>query len=106
MKLACVKALADLVFKDTSDLFSSIYTQEDLSFGPSYIIPKPFDPRLVMELPVAVALATMETGFATRPLKDLEAYKQELSEFVYRSSLLMKPIFSRAKKNTQPHRLC
>ncbi|MBI2707362.1 MAG: NADP-dependent malic enzyme, partial [Proteobacteria bacterium] len=98
MKLACVKALAGLVFKDTSDIVSSIYTQEELSFGANYIIPKPFDPRLVMELPVAVAIAAMETGVATRPLQDLEAYKQELSEFVYRSSLLMKPIFTRAKK--------
>lgn len=98
MKLACVKALAGLVFKDTSDIVSSIYTQEELSFGANYIIPKPFDPRLVMELPIAVAIAAMETGVATRPLQDLEAYKQELSEFVYRSSLLMKPIFTRAKK--------
>lgn len=98
MKLACVKALADLVFKDTSDIVSSIYAQEDLSFGPNYIIPKPFDPRLVLEIPPAVAAAAMETGVATRPLQDLDAYKQELSGFVYRSSLLMKPIFTQAKK--------
>ncbi len=103
MKLACVNALADLVFKDTSDVVSSIYTEEKLSFGPHYIIPKPFDPRLLMELPLAVALAAMKTGVATRPLADVEAYKQQLSEFVYRSSLLMKPIFSRAKK--KPRRL-
>ncbi len=98
MKLACVKALAGLVFKDTSDIVSSIYAQEELSFGPNYIIPKPFDPRLVLEIPPAVAIAAMETGVATRPLQDLEAYKQELSGFVYRSSLVMKPIFTRAKK--------
>lgn len=97
MKLACVKALADLTLQDPSDVVASIYTQEDLRFGPHYIIPKPFDPRLVIELPPAVAMAAMETGIATRPLEDIEAYKQKLSEFVYRSSLIMKPIFSRAK---------
>jgi len=97
MKLACVHALADLTHKDPSDVVTSIYSHEDLTFGPNYIIPKPFDPRLVTELPPAVAKAAMETGVATRPLQDFEAYKQQLSEFVYRSSLIMKPIFSRAK---------
>jgi malate dehydrogenase (oxaloacetate-decarboxylating)(NADP+) len=98
MKLACVSALASLVHQETSDIVSSLYTQEDLRFGPQYIIPKPFDPRLVMELPLAVAVAAIKTGVATRPIQDLDAYKQKLSEFVYRSSLIMKPIFSRAKK--------
>lgn len=97
MKLACVRALADLTLRDPSDVVASIYTQEDLRFGPNYIIPKPFDPRLVIELPLAVAQAAMNTGIATRPLQDIEAYKQTLSEFVYRSSLIMKPIFSHAK---------
>lgn len=97
MKLACVRALADLTHRDPSDVVASIYTQEDLRFGPNYIIPKPFDPRLVIEIPLAVAQAAMKTGVATRPLQDSEAYKQTLSEFVYRSSLIMKPIFSRAK---------
>lgn len=97
MKLACVKALAELTHKEPSDIVTSIYTHEDLRFGPHYIIPKPFDPRLVTELPPAVAEAAMQTGVATRPLQDIEAYKQQLSEFVYRSSLVMKPIFSRAK---------
>jgi malate dehydrogenase (oxaloacetate-decarboxylating)(NADP+) len=103
MKLACVKALAELVLKDASDIVSTIYAKENLSFGPHYIIPKPFDPRLVVDLSVAVAKAAMETGVATRPLEDIEAYKQRLSEFVYRSSLVMKPIFTRAKQN--PKRL-
>lgn len=98
MKLACVHALADLTLRDPSDVVASIYTQEDLRFGANYIIPKPFDPRLVLELPIAVAQAAMDTGVATRPLQDVEAYKQTLSEFVYRSSLIMKPIFSRAKE--------
>lgn len=98
MKLACVRALADLTHQDPSDVVASIYAQEDLRFSPNYIIPKPFDPRLVTELPPAVAKAAMETGVATRPIQDFAAYKQQLSEFVYRSSLIMKPIFSRAKK--------
>lgn len=98
MKLACVRALADLTLRDPSDVVASIYTQEDLRFGPNYIIPKPFDPRLVIEIPLAVAQAAMDTGVATRPLQDVEAYKQTLSEFVYRSSFIMKPIFSRAKQ--------
>jgi malate dehydrogenase (oxaloacetate-decarboxylating)(NADP+) len=99
MKLACVHALADLTHRDPSDMVTSIYAQEDLRFGPNYIIPKPFDPRLVLELPLAVAEAAMKTGVATRPLTDRESYKQTLSEFVYRSSFIMKPIFSRAKAN-------
>ncbi len=103
MKLACVHALADLTLKDPSDVVTSIYAHEDLRLGPKYIIPKPFDPRLVIELPPAVAQAAMQTGVATRPIQDMEAYKQQLSEFVYRSSLVMKPIFSCAK--AMPRRL-
>ncbi|MBL8676224.1 MAG: NADP-dependent malic enzyme [Alphaproteobacteria bacterium] len=99
MKLACVKALADLTHQDPSDVVTAIYTHEDIQFGQNYIIPKPFDPRLITELPPAVAHAAMKTGVATRPISDLEAYKQKLSEFVYRSSLVMKPIFSLAKAN-------
>lgn len=97
MKLACVRALAELTHKEPSDVVTSIYSQENIRFGPHYIIPKPFDPRLVTELPPAVAQAAMETGVALRPIEDMNAYKQKLSEFVYRSSLVMKPIFSRAK---------
>ncbi|MDK3159510.1 NADP-dependent malic enzyme [Kamptonema cortianum] len=99
MKLACVRALADLTHQDPSDVVTAIYTQEDIQFGQNYIIPKPFDPRLITELPPAVADAAMKTGVATRPISDLGAYKQKLSEFVYRSSLVMKPIFSLAKAN-------
>jgi malate dehydrogenase (oxaloacetate-decarboxylating)(NADP+) len=99
MKLACVRALADLTHQDPSDVVTAIYTHEDVQFGQNYIIPKPFDPRLITELPPAVARAAMETGVATRPISDLEAYKQKLSEFVYRSSLVMKPIFTFAKAN-------
>ncbi len=84
MELACVHALAELVFKDTSDLISSIYIPEEVTFGPQYIIPKPFDPRLIIDLPLAVAKAAMQTGVATRPLQDLEAYKQQLLALVSR----------------------
>ncbi len=97
MKLACVKALAELTHKEPSDVVTSIYSQENIQFGPQYIIPKPFDPRLITELPPAIAKAAMETGVAHRPIEDMNAYKQQLSEFVYRSSLVMKPIFTRAK---------
>lgn len=99
MKLACVRALAEMTLKEPSDIVTAIYTQEDLNFGPQYIIPKPFDPRLIMEIPPAVAQAAIDTGVASRPLSDMEAYKQKLSQFIYRSSLLMKPIFSQAKEN-------
>ncbi len=97
MKVACVHALADLARQDTSDVVKTIYAREDLRFGPGYIIPKPFDPRLMIEVSPAVAEAAMQSGVATRPIKDMEAYKQHLSEFVYRSSLVMKPIFTQAK---------
>lgn len=97
MKLACVEALAGLALQEPSDVVASIYSQEELTFGSNYIIPKPFDPRLVTELPPAVAQAAMRTKVAMRPLEDVEAYKQQLSEFVYRSSLIMRPIFASAK---------
>ena len=103
MKLACVRALADLTHQDPSDIVTAIYTQEDIRFGSNYIIPKPFDPRLITELPPAVVQAAMDTKVATRPIADLEAYKQRLSGYVYRSSLVMKPIFTRAK--SKPLRL-
>lgn len=98
MKLACVHALADLVLEEPSEVVSAIYSGEDLSFGIDYIIPKPFDPRLVSRIAPAVAKAAMETGVATSPIEDFKAYYQQLSELVFRSSLIMKPIFSQAKE--------
>src|SRR3546814_12499270 len=71
---------------------------ESRSFGPDYLIPSPFDPRLVMEIAPAVAKAAMESGVATRPIEDLEAYRQNLQRFVFRSGLIMKPLFQRAKE--------
>ncbi|MEI8295900.1 MAG: NADP-dependent malic enzyme, partial [Alphaproteobacteria bacterium] len=98
MKIACVHALAKLAQAESSDVVSGAYGGEIHRFGPEYIIPKPFDPRLIVELSSAVAEAAMNTGVATRPLKNLEAYRQRLGEFVYRSDMLMRPIFTQAKK--------
>ncbi|WP_145475749.1 NADP-dependent oxaloacetate-decarboxylating malate dehydrogenase [Yersinia similis] len=98
MKLACVHAIADLALAEQSDVVASAYGEQDLSFGPEYIIPKPFDPRLIVKIAPAVAKAAMESGVATRPITDFNAYVEKLSEFVYKTNLFMKPIFSQAKK--------
>jgi len=103
MKLACVQALADLAMAEPSDVVQRAYVGESLTFGPEYLIPKPFDPRLVIELSSAVARAAMDSGVATRPLEDLGAYRRSLSQFVFRSSGVMEPIFEKAKE--QPRRL-
>ncbi len=99
MKIACVKALADLTHAESSDVVSNAYGGEVHRFGSDYIIPKPFDPRLSVVLPHAVAQAAMETGVATRPIEDLEAYKLKLQSFIYRSSMVMRPVISQAKAN-------
>ncbi len=99
MKLACVHAIAQLARAEMSDVVNMAYGNDDLNFGRDYIIPKPFDPRLIMEIAPAVAKAAMETGVATRPIKDLDNYKQNLSQYVYRSGLAMKPIFIRAQSD-------
>ncbi|MFK3839263.1 NADP-dependent oxaloacetate-decarboxylating malate dehydrogenase [Serratia sp. NPDC087055] len=98
MKLACVHAIADLALAEQSDVVASAYGDQDLSFGPEYIIPKPFDPRLIVKIAPAVAKAAMESGVATRPIEDFDAYVEKLSEFVYKTNLFMKPIFAQAKK--------
>jgi len=98
MKLACVKAIAELAQAEQSDIVAMAYEGEEISFGPDYIIPKPFDPRLITSIAPAVAKAAMESGVATRPLADLEAYRQQLSHFVYHSGLIMKPVFTKAKQ--------
>ena len=97
MKLACVRALADLAVAEASDVVASAYGDQSLSFGPEYLIPKPFDPRLIVEVAPAVAKAAMETGVARRPIEDFDAYRESLSQFVYRSGLVMKPLFDRAR---------
>ncbi len=99
MKLATVRALADLAMAEQSDIVAHAYGIENLRFGPEYLIPKPFDPRLIVTVATAVARAAMESGVATRPITDWEAYRQKLTQFVYHSGLLMKPIFTAAKKD-------
>lgn len=98
MKIACVRALAKLAQAEGSEVVSSAYGGDIHRFGPNYIIPKPFDPRLIVELSSAVAKAAMDTGVATRPIDDLSKYRDQLDDFVYRSSMVMRQIFSSARK--------
>ncbi|PIJ51569.1 NADP-dependent malic enzyme [Erwinia sp. OLTSP20] len=99
MKLAAVQAIAELAQAEQSDVVASAYVDQDLSFGPDYLIPKPFDPRLIVQIAPAVAQAAMDSGVATRPLSDMNAYREKLAEFVYTTNLFMKPIFSQARKD-------
>jgi malate dehydrogenase (oxaloacetate-decarboxylating)(NADP+) len=100
MKLATVRALADLAMIEQSDIVASAYNlEENLRFGPEYLIPKPFDPRLIVMIAPAVARAAMDSGVATRPIEDFDAYRARLTSFVYHSGLLMKPLFTAAKKD-------
>jgi malate dehydrogenase (oxaloacetate-decarboxylating)(NADP+) len=98
MKLATVRALADLAMAEQSDIVAQAYNTENLRFGAEYLIPKPFDPRLIVQIAPAVAKAAMDSGVATRPIVDFVAYKEKLTQFVYHSGLLMKPIFAAAKQ--------
>ncbi len=98
MKLAAVHAIADLAHAEQSDLVALAYGQGQVSFGPDYLIPRPFDPRLIVKIAPAVARAAMESGVATDPIKDFPAYVQKLNEFVYHSGIIMKPIFAAAKQ--------
>lgn len=99
MKLAAVHAIAELAHAEQSDVVASAYGEEELTFGPDYLIPKPFDPRLIVQIAPAVAKAAMDTGVATRPIQDFDAYREKLTEFVYKTNLFMKPIFSQARKD-------
>jgi malate dehydrogenase (oxaloacetate-decarboxylating)(NADP+) len=99
MKLACVKAIAELAQAETNDAVAAAYAGQDLNFGPEYIIPKPFDSRLIEKIAPAVAKAAEESGVAMRPIKNMEAYRQQLSQLVYHTGLIMKPVFSAAKKS-------
>lgn len=96
MKLACVKALSVLTMAEASAEIAAIYGDAPLKFGPEYLIPKPFDLRLILELSPAVAKAAMDSGVATRPIKDFIAYRQQLEKHVFKSGQLMQPIYSRA----------
>jgi malate dehydrogenase (oxaloacetate-decarboxylating)(NADP+) len=97
MKIAAVRALADLAQAEPNDVVAAAYGGQSLSFGPEYLIPRPFDPRLIVEIATAVAKAAMESGVAARPIEDFKAYRERLSQFVFRSGLLMKPMFEAAR---------
>ncbi|OIR10058.1 NADP-dependent malic enzyme [mine drainage metagenome] len=99
MKLAAVHALAELAFADSDEQVAAAYGDQPLSFGPDYLIPKPFDPRLILKIAPAVARAAMDSGVATRPIKDWQHYHETLNAFVFRSGLVMKPLFDRARRN-------
>jgi len=97
MKVACVHAIAALARREMSDIAAKAYGDQQLEFGPDYLIPQPFDPRLLVSLTPAVAQAAMDSGVATRPITDMAAYCERLNQFVFRTGLLMKPVFERAK---------
>ncbi|MBT5810976.1 MAG: NADP-dependent malic enzyme, partial [Rhodospirillaceae bacterium] len=97
MKLACVKALADLAMAETSDIVQAAFGGEAGTFGPEKLLPKPFDPRLIIEIAPAIAKAAMDTGVATRPIKDFDEYRRKLTAFVFRSGQVMRPIFDKAR---------
>ena len=96
MKIASVKAIAELAHAEQSDVVAAAYGNSNLSFGRDYLIPKPFDPRLILKVAPAVAQAAMDSGIASRPLADMAAYRQQLNEFVYHSGFVMKPVFTAA----------
>ncbi len=96
MKVACVHAIAKLARREASDL-GSAYGDDVPCFGPEYLIPRPFDPRLLVEVAAAVAQAAMDSGVALRPIDDMWAYREKLGQFVYRTSLMMKPVYDRAR---------
>ena len=96
MKVACVHAIAALARREASDL-GSAYGDDIPCFGAEYLIPRPFDPRLLVELSSAVAQAAMDSGVAERPIEDMRAYREKLGQFVYRTSLMMKPVYDRAR---------
>ncbi|WP_019141697.1 NADP-dependent malic enzyme [Noviherbaspirillum massiliense] len=98
MEIATVHAIADLAQAEQSDIVATAYGISNLSFGPEYIIPKPFDPRLMSKIAPAVAKAAQESGVALRPIPDMEAYVDHLQQFVYRSGSFMRPVFQIAKK--------
>jgi malate dehydrogenase (oxaloacetate-decarboxylating)(NADP+) len=103
MELAAVRAIAGLAQAETSEQVAIAYGIESISFGPDYLIPRPFDPRLIARVAPAVAKAAMDSGVATRPIADFAAYRESLAQFVYTSGLIMKPLFTAAK--ARPRRI-
>ncbi|MFY8053834.1 MAG: NADP-dependent malic enzyme [Limnohabitans sp.] len=105
MEIAAVYAIAELAQAEQSEVVAAAYAGEKLAFGPEYLIPKPFDPRLMMKIAPAVAKAAADSGVATRPIQDMEAYIEKLQGFVYASGSIMKPIYAAAKRATKK-RVC
>lgn len=101
MKVAAVNAIAEIATREVSDVVSSAYGDSSLGFGREYLIPKPFDPRLMTSVPIQVAKAAMESGVATRPISDFQEYKTQLHDFVFKSGMVMKPVFAKAMSNPQ-----
>ena len=99
MKLAAVRAIAELAREEQSDVVAMAYENLEMKFGPKFFIPKPFDPRLIVRIAPAVARAAMSSGVATRPIDDFHAYTDRLTQFVYHSGIIMKPVFLAAKQN-------
>jgi malate dehydrogenase (oxaloacetate-decarboxylating)(NADP+) len=104
MEIACVQAIAALARQEANDIVASAYGIEDLRFGPEYLIPKPFDPRLIVRIAPAVARAAMNSGVATRPIADFDAYEQKLQQFVHHSGTMMKPIIAAARRVAPEHK--
>jgi len=98
MEIAAVHAIAELAQAEQSEVVAAAYAGEKLAFGPEYLIPKPFDPRLMMKIAPAVAQAAVDSGVALRPVADMDAYREKLQSFVFASGTIMKPIFAAAKK--------
>jgi malate dehydrogenase (oxaloacetate-decarboxylating)(NADP+) len=99
MKLAAVRAIAELAQAEQSDVVASVYGAQGASFGPDYLIPAPFDPRLILKVAPAVAAAAIKSGVATRPFSDIEAYRRSLQRFVYTSGTVMQPVFAAAAQS-------
>ncbi|GAB2719813.1 MULTISPECIES: NADP-dependent malic enzyme [Comamonas] len=101
MKLACVREIAALAKQDVSDEVAAAYQGKELKFGPDYLIPTPFDTRLILRIAPAVAKAAQESGVAARPIEDIDAYRENLTRFVYQTSMFMRPVFAAAKSHVQ-----
>src|SRR5206468_6732263 len=99
MKLACVREIAELAKADISEEVANAYAGKELAFGPDYIIPTPFDARLILRIAPAVARAAAESGVATRPITDFDAYRQSLTRFVYQTGMIMRPVFVAARNS-------
>jgi malate dehydrogenase (oxaloacetate-decarboxylating)(NADP+) len=98
MKIAAVKAIADLAMAEQSDIVAAAYGEQNVLFGPEYLIPRPFDPRLIVQIAPAVAKAAIDSGVATRPIGNFGAYRDSLQQFVYNTGFIMKPLFAAAKQ--------